>query len=225
MASDEITGGLDDLLAALQQVVGGHLEAASLLKDVHIMQHSLFQHEVMRLERKLGSDHPRTQQMQARLEANLDLIREIETTSEVARIRVPPVEERGALIHGRVVDENGLGLAGLVVFLEDRSRQPIPSLRQPTTDASGYYALSIDSATMERLDKVQAKVVGLAIRTQTGEIVRPEPVPLKLAAGESTFSEIALNREDLSFRESNRWPAGGSGPESEDNKAEETATP
>jgi hypothetical protein len=208
MTDQKTTGGLDDLLAVLTELAGEHPEAPSLLKDVQVMQQSLLQHEALRLAQKYGPDHPRTQQLQARLQDNLALVQAFEATLDSVRTREPAVTENGMLLHGRAVDENQRGVAGLTVSVEDEQGKVLRSLGRAETDASGYYTLPVDAHTVARLGKSGLKKVFLVLRTARG-VVRREPVPLTPVAGERTFVEVSLNREALRPRRGSKRPAGG----------------
>jgi len=211
MKAKQTPSAVGELLAALAEVIGERPEGANILKDVQVIQHSLFQSEARRLGRKLGEDHPRTRQMQARVQANLDVVQEIEVALETGRIRVPEVEEDDVLIHGRVVDEKRRGLSGLTVSVEDRNGRPVSSVGRVDTDASGYYAFTVDPATAAKLAKAQREGVFLAVRTDTGELVHRQSEPLRLAKGGRVILDVELG-ETRGRARSSRQPTGKQSP-------------
>lgn len=199
MTEQKTTDGLEDLLAVLTELVGEHPEAPNLLKDFQVMQQSLLQHEAARLEQNLGPDHPRTVQLRARLEDNVAVVQAVEATLDGARIRAPAVSEDGMLLHGRAVDENKRGVAGLTVVLEDEQGKTLRSLGQAQTDAYGYYALPVDARTVTRLAKGGQQKVFVVLRDPQGVVQREEMV-LDPVAGGRTFAEVGLQRETLRAR-------------------------
>lgn len=167
------------------------------LKDVQIISHALFQHEARRLSRKLGNDHPRVQQLQARLQENVNFIQDLEIQQEISEIRVPEVGETDALIHGRLVDENRRGIAGLTVFLENEAGNMLRFLGTSQTDKCGYYALAIDAAALARLSEKQCGEVYLAVCTPKGKVIYRDTNLLKLTEGARVLTEIPFRRRDL----------------------------
>ncbi|HEV8486163.1 MAG TPA: PASTA domain-containing protein [Blastocatellia bacterium] len=158
---------------------------------------SLLQHEAARIETKLGSQHPRTLQLKARLQGNLQAIHALEVERQLARIEVPEIVQDGALIHGRIVDEDGLGIDRLLVALVDRSGSPIRDTSEPATNASGYFAIPLDPQMVDPLTKEYQDGVFLAVLTPRRRLVHQEAKPLAVSRGVSLFVEIQLSRGDL----------------------------
>ncbi|HEX5732127.1 MAG TPA: PASTA domain-containing protein [Blastocatellia bacterium] len=159
--------------------------------------HSLLQHEALRIETKLGSKHPRTVQLKARLQANLQVIHTLEVERQLARIEAPEIVQNGALIHGRIVDEDGLGIDRLSVAFVDRHGAPTRDAHEQATDASGYFAISIDPEAVDRLLKQSQDGIFLAVFTPRRRLVHQEAKPLALVRGVSLFVEVRLSRGDL----------------------------
>lgn len=158
---------------------------------------SLLQHEVLRIETKLGSRHPRTVELKARLQANLQVVHALEVERQLARIEVPEIVQDGALIHGRIADEDGLGIDRLSVALVVRSDAPTRETYEQATDASGYFAITLDPEAVDRLIKQYQDGIFLAVFTPRGRLLHQEAKPLALARGVSLFVEVRLRREDL----------------------------
>jgi hypothetical protein len=112
--------------------------------DLRVIVHTFLQHEARRVARKLGERHPRSLKLDAQMKANLQIIDTLSVEREVYRVEVPGVAEDAALLHGRVVDENGREISGLVVYLVDERGTPIGGVEGSTTDTAGYYAIIID---------------------------------------------------------------------------------
>lgn len=187
-----------DPLPALQEAVGqlgaNRLQALNDLKEIQILNQVLLQREAGRLKHKLGEDHPRVQQAQARLQHNMRLVKEMEVNVEMASITVPDVQEEGALVHGRIVDENDRGLAGLVVFLTNQKGKAISALGSAESADSGYYALPQAAETVARYRET---AVYLTICTREGKVVYRHTPALTLGAGDRAVVDAVLNRADL----------------------------
>ena len=158
---------------------------------------SLLQHEALRIETKLGSQHPRTVRLKARLQGNLQAIHTLEVERQLARIEVPAIVQDGALIHGRIVDEDGLGIERLLVALVDLPGSPVRDTGEPTTDTSGYFAISLEPDAVDRMLKVYANGIFLAVLTPRRRLVHQQPKPLTVAHGAVLGVEILLDRATL----------------------------
>jgi PASTA domain-containing protein len=158
---------------------------------------SLLQHEALRIETKLGPQHPRTVQLKARLEGNLQVVHALEAERQLARIEVPEVVQDGALIHGRIVDEDGLGIDRLLVALVDQSGAPTRDTNESTSDASGYFAIPLDPETVDRLLKKYTSGIFLAVFTPRRRLVHQQARPLAPARGARLEVEISVDRATL----------------------------
>jgi hypothetical protein len=191
----------DDIAQGLQDISDDtglpFLNTLQELKDLKVLSQALFQGEAQRLKKKLGADHPRVRQMEARLKQNSRLIQDLEVEVEIAKIQVPEVSEQDALIHGRIVDGNNRGLSGLTVYGEDINKKELRAVGSSETNASGYYALPISADKLPQLATVKDKGIFLAIRTRSGKVVYRWPEPVPLAEGSRQVENLALNRETL----------------------------
>jgi hypothetical protein len=158
---------------------------------------ALLQHEARRIESKFGSQHPRTKTLEARVQANVALMRGLEIERQLLQIKVPAVDERAALVHGRVVDQEGFGIDRLVVALVEPSGAPIRETTDSTTDDSGYFAIVVDSETIDRLLGAARGGVFLAVLTSRRRPLVQQPRPLLLAQGARLTVSIVLDRSDL----------------------------
>lgn len=189
------------------------LEFLKGFRDFQVLGDALFQEEAQRLEKKLGSNHPRVQRLKTHLKHSPERIRHLEVELELAKIKVPEVGEQDVLIHGRVVDPDERGISGLTVFLESADGKVKQDLARAQTDASGYYAFPIKADSSPKEGAV--KTVVLAIRTRedlTGNVVYRHPDRLTLKPGSRQVINIPLNRSDLSPIQPNAQPGSGSPP-------------
>ncbi len=205
MSNEKPTFDLDGLQESLQQVLGELSSRAGFLKDIQITHHSLLQQEEKRLGRTLGPDHDRVQWLQVRLGHSLEVAKALEKELEVVRIRAPEVEEKDALLHGRITDDHGRGLTNVNVSLEDEKGQVIRFLGEATTDISGYYALRVDPEKIARMSRIEGQSGYLSVRSKSGKVLHREIEPIKIAEGDRRYLDIALKREGL-------WPVGRTQP-------------
>jgi hypothetical protein len=177
------------LLDQLEREIFAATDEAARLQ---VFLQSLLQHEARRIEKKLGPQHPRTQQLRAREQSNVQLILALEFESQQMRIKVPEVADDGVLVHGRVVDEDGLGIASLTVCLVDSSGTLTLDTGETTSDALGYFALPLKPETVDRLNKQHPEGVFLAVLNPRRRPVHQEPRPLAPARGARLLLTIRL---------------------------------
>src|SRR5689334_10926972 len=182
----EVQSGLDGLaaaqLAALNDAVG-----------VHVGMQTLLLNEAQRLQDKLGAQSERSRQIAALLQSNQERYRQLALQAQLAQITLPEVAADGGLIYGRIVDPDGLGMDRLVAYLVDPSGERI-NLNSTTSDASGFFAIPMDAATIARINKASPKGIFLAVSTPRGRLIYSQPNPLTLTNGMRLQLEIKLNR-------------------------------
>ena len=173
------------------------LTGFSRIEAAQISMVSLLQNETARLEAKLGPQHPRTLQLKARLQSTLDAVHTLQVQQQLARIEVPEIAENDGLVHGRVVDEDDLGIDNLLVVLVDQSGKPVRDTSEAATDESGYFAIPLDSSNIDRLTKEYQNGIFLAVFTPRRRLVHQEAKPLALSKGSRLLVEVKLFRSDL----------------------------
>ncbi len=186
--SEDFAAQINDLV---NQLTGSRKEALSDMLAVQTGAQILLQHEEQRLAKKLGSDHPRVLELQSRRLAQLENIQDLSADREIAAIRVPSIKEKEALIHGRLVDEEGRGIAGLRVYLVDESGKAVADI-ETETDASGYYALRLDPARLP-----SGKAATLTFANAKKLVVKRLDKPLTIQAGVQSISAVQMNRLEL----------------------------
>lgn len=168
------------------------------LKEIQrfqILRYELLHLETKRLERKLGKDHPQTQQLRIRTAEQLHTLRQIDKELELSKISVPGVPEDGALVHGRVVDKRtGLGFVGLIVYAQDKNEKPLRAFGKTETNTSGYYAIQL---AKDVLIKLQKEEVYLTITTRKRKLIHQETKPLALEPGAQLKVDFTLDRRTL----------------------------
>jgi hypothetical protein len=184
------------VLETFNETGSASVEGLQQVRDVQVVMGALLQHEAQRLEHKLGTEHLRVQQIRSSLEQNQAVTRDLDVELEIAQVRIPTVDPKDVLIHGRVVDENQRGLAGLTVLLENVRGGIIRALGQAETQPSGYYALPIQAAVLERVASSINAGVFVVVCNPKGERIYRHKDPLRLVNGDRHLVNIALRRFD-----------------------------
>ncbi|NJR25886.1 MAG: carboxypeptidase regulatory-like domain-containing protein, partial [Richelia sp. CSU_2_1] len=189
---------LKQILKAFTDAGSENINALQQVRDVQVVMGSLLQHEAKRLEKKLGRDNLRVQQIQSTIKRNQAISKDLEVELEIAKIRVPEVDQKDSLIHGRVVNENRRGWSGLVVSLADVQGKIIRALGKAETQDSGYYALTINAETLKKVAKSITEGVFVVIYNSKGELIYRHKDLLMLKGGDRILVEdIVLKRSDL----------------------------
>ncbi len=188
-------GTLDEILTGLRD---GRLEALGGVLESQIMGRILLQNEAVRMDRKLGEDHPRSRSLRVALEQNAEGIKDLGVELETSTILPPEVEAKQTLVHGRVVDENSRGVPNLRVCLTDQSGRTLHSLGTSETDTSGYYALVIDPDALQKESKAVERGVLVTVITRKDELIHRTFEPLKISEGDrKLLDQVVLDIEDL----------------------------
>ncbi len=199
MTNEKALGNfVENLHETLIKLRDGRIEALNNLRDIQIASRLLLQHEAIRLEKKFGKEHPRTQHLKDRLKQNLDIINDLEVETEIARIKIPEISQDEALIHGRVMDANYRGIGDLMVCIVDSRERKLIDLGKSTTDDSGYYSLIIGPDKIEKMTKIAEEGVFLTVCTSKGKIIHRQFEPIKITQGDRKLVEVILNRDDIS---------------------------
>jgi len=182
----------DDLESAVLELLGNPPVSIDSLKDVQLFHRSLLQREAGRLERKLGSDHPRVLRLKARADTSLKRAAATSAELELVRIQAPQAEVDDVLIHGRVILSNKRGLGNLMIRLEDEQGRQIKDLGETQTDAFGYYSIRVDPQTVEKLEKAGKSDVFLAVRDAKGKVVERRQQLVQLEKGLRAYQEVRI---------------------------------
>ena len=99
--------------------------------------------ERLRLTEKLGDNHPRVMALQAKIDINYEVTRNLNLESVRARTEALVVESDSWLVHGRVLNDQLEAVPGMKAALYDRSGCPIQTCGSEITDKTGYFKLTI----------------------------------------------------------------------------------
>lgn len=181
--------------AALFDLIQTHrIDTIDRVRDVNLSTRALFQAEAARLAKKVGADDPRVRRFTARAAQGLDLNAALEVEAQIARVRSPVVDRVDALIQGRVVDARGAGIAGADVRVVDANGNDT-GLAVAKTDASGYYAITVPAAVVEKLPAGQA--LRLEVAGDQGKVIPAAGGAFALAPGDRQLREVVLSTAEL----------------------------
>ena len=217
--NNDLTALNAELLKALAAGSTAQIDSLKQTRDTQLAVGSLLQNEAQRLQKKYGSGHVRVQQAKSRLQRNTKTIKDLEVELEIVDIRQPEVDEKSALLQGRVVDENNRGMARLVVYLSNGQGQLLPFLGTAETTRVGYYALPLSPQVLQKLAKAEPEGVFLSIRTLQGKSIYQRPAATQLKSGDRITLEVRLNRQTLTPIDGGQPttpPTGGEPPMTDD---------
>jgi hypothetical protein len=128
--------------------------------------------ERLRLAQKLGDEHPRVMALQAKIDTNYEVVRNLNMESVRARTEVPTVEKDSWLVHGRVLNGRLEAVPGMKTAVYDRTGCPIETCGSEITDKTGYFSLTIKNvadvgratAAMKKETVDEARAVNATIR-------------------------------------------------------------
>ncbi len=163
-------------------------------KDFYVIKQYLLNNEAKRLEKKHGTEHPRTQRIHTKLKHNIDMIRYFDAGLEIAKIKVPEVKDNEMLIHGRITGKQLLGIKNLYVYLTDRRGKKLTELGSPETDPSGYYSFLIYP---EEIEKMKNKEIFLTVCDEKGKTLYRHPESLKISEPGKKYVDMIVEREIL----------------------------
>ena len=184
------------ILEAFNEAGSANINNLQQIRDIQVFMGSLLQHETNRLEKKLGKKNLRVQQFQASIKRNQTITRDLEVELEIAKIRVPVVDPKDSLIHGRIVDENRRGWLDLVVYLADVRGNIIHALGKAQTNSSGYYALPIPAETLKQVSESIKDGVLVTVCNSRGQLIYRHKDPVILVGSDRHTVEIVLKRSD-----------------------------
>ncbi|MCJ8281165.1 MAG: hypothetical protein MJK14_15125, partial [Rivularia sp. ALOHA_DT_140] len=168
------------ILEAFNDAGTANINTLQQFRDLQIEMGSLLQQETKRLGKKLGKKNPRVQKVQASIKRNQTITENLETELEIAKIRIPEVDPKDSLIHGRIVDENRRGWVGLAVHLADVEGKTIRDFGKAQIQDSGYYALPIPAKTLKRLAESIKDGVLVVVYNSKGKLIYRHEDPVML---------------------------------------------
>jgi len=119
------------------------------------------------------------------------IVAELGRQADLAAIREAAAPDGGFVVDGRLVDERGAGRAGLTVELLGRNGRSLNLAA--TTDAAGYYAVTVDAEQAEAVRR-QGTVTARVLDAQ-GSVLKRLDEPLAVAEGTPERRAATIERE------------------------------
>jgi hypothetical protein len=155
---------------------------------------TLVEREAVRAAKELGPADARSRQLMDVVGASRDRLAALTVERDRIGVRVPDIGIRDALVHGRIIDEDGFGIRGLEVALTQRRGTIVDAVPQSTTATNGYYALQVPGDVLVR--RVKAGI-SLTVSTKSGRILQKAAVTETLAAGSLVGLDVRIERKAL----------------------------
>lgn len=146
-SDEEILAKLESGFVGLDQQRADGLVRIS---DFQATQTKMLEREQARLEKKYTADHPRVRKIAERLSFNQGLRQELDREIEKSKIVVPEIDVNTWMVHGRVMDADGVAVSGLAVSLYDDVEQVVSQFRHSCTDELGHFVLQYKVAENDR---------------------------------------------------------------------------
>ncbi len=184
-----------ELKEILDEAIGDHSEELEELMDIPNIHHALFQHEVNRLERKLGADHTRVTHLKESMKRNQAIINSLQDEVEGPVFQLLRPQIRNAMVLGRVIDNRSSGISGLSIAIENEDGQRVPFVSDVRTDSSGHFSMSLDEGSVDKIIQGVGGVGHLTVRDSKGEVVHQDAAPLTISHGEQVSMDISVSEK------------------------------
>lgn len=156
--------------------------------------------ERKRLIKKYGAKHPRVQKVAAKLKFNDRFISDIRIEKDKANIVPPTTGKDTWLLHGRVLDQDNIGIKGLTVSLFNRKNKWVRELGFACTDELGYFAI-IYRQESEKTNIPGSQELILTVTDEENRILHQEKDQLMVSIGKIDYREIVLSKSDQTCTE------------------------
>jgi hypothetical protein len=205
LSDKEIIDKFDEGMAAAER---GRTDGLKRLQTLQTVKNQAQIKEHRRLQAKLGAQHPRVQRLAARLKYNKGLAEDLAVEIDKSAIDVPPVDEKSWMVHGRVMDQNRIGLTGLTVGIFDAEGRWMRRFGHACTDRRGYFAIVSAPEKDDAGKAAQQATYFLHILGPDARLMHKDPDPLHLAIGRTVYREVVLDPDKPTCR----TPRDGQGP-------------
>ena len=166
------------------------------LKAFHLIKNDGAVREKKRLTKKYGADHPRVKKVADRLAYNRAAAKELDREIERASIKMPDFDINTWMVHGRVLDKEGLGLSGLTLSICDEKGKWIEPLGYACTDERGYFAIQYRVESEKGLKIPEDQKLILTVTDANAKVLHKETEPLFVKVGQIDFRLIVLDDKE-----------------------------
>jgi hypothetical protein len=193
-----INHGITSAKHDLQELIEGAQAQRSVnlddLRGLQLASQLLVQREAQRLARRDAGDAriARLGEIERKLRERVTVL---DTEREVAAIRVPPVTQTGALIHGRVTDGAQRSAGRVQAVLVQADGKPVEGVPAVNIDDSGYYAFVLDDKQAAALgDGAKLQVV---LQSADAKVLPASAADIVLKAGTVAAKDVVLNEKEM----------------------------
>jgi hypothetical protein len=164
------------------------VQSVNSVKTMQASYQQAYLGESQRLAGKYGADSPRVMATARRAQKNAVILQQLQVEGELANIPQQQQPDSGAVLDGRVVDAGYRGRSDLKVELVRKDGTAVGVTG--TTDATGYYAVSMDQQTAQALAK--EKELYVQVSDAKGTVLQRADTPLQVKPGAAVRSEVTV---------------------------------
>lgn len=194
----EINTNIDERAKAFEEETGTASEQTDnfgmqMLKDMQSLSRVLASRELRRLKNKLGEDDPRVNDLKQGLKRTFYSLQDVANAQSDIAIKVPETGEGETLLQGKIKDESGKGVTGLTVVMRDKKGDEL-ALGKTRTDATGYFAVKINSELMEKAKDTDWT---FSVRREDGTEVYRHDNAIRLLPQRNLLINTVVSRDKL----------------------------
>ncbi len=189
------------------------------MSDFQVTQTKMLEKEQVRLEKKYSADHPKVRKIAERLIYNQGLRPELDREIEKSKIAIPEIDANTWMVHGRVMDAEGVAISGLAVSLYDDVEQLVSQVGHSCTDELGFFALQYKSAEDDRSSLADNQKLFLTVTDANHNRLYQATEPLYVRIGFIDYRLIVIKdpiqictppeTEDIGMTYPDAWVACG----------------
>lgn len=183
---------VDTAFTSLDQQRSQGLERLQLIQSV---QNTAQEREQQRLITKYGGDHPRVQEISARLTYNQGLRKDLAREIDRSKITAPQFDPSTWQGHGLVLDKNAVGIKGLTVSFADGKGTWIQALGYACTNEQGYFSITYPAQIGQTPSIPDPQPVFLTVTDQNRRILHRELTPRYVKIGQIDFWRIEITED------------------------------
>jgi hypothetical protein len=180
---------------ALSVVVQKRTEGLENLRATQDVKDNILIREQERLTQKYGSDHLRVQKITKRIAYNQEFVKALDIEIEKAKIEVPEVDPASWMVHGRVLNDQSLGIQNLTVALYDENGKWIRKMSFACTTEQGYFSLIYPPKGTASEISAEQKLF-LTVMDKDRKIIHRETEPLYVKSGTVDTLTIFISAKD-----------------------------
>lgn len=169
------------------------LEELKKFQGMQSIKDEVLKKEKTRLEKKLGTKHPRVQTIESKLSFNKGMFAGLEKEIDKASIKQEPFDSTSWRVNGRVFDSDKKPVKSVTVYLSDTNKNWIKELGSACTDEKGYYSITLNQEEVKQFEK---QPLYLTLSDKNKKTIYSDKNPLTAKAGLIDVKDIYLKGED-----------------------------